>query len=182
MDRTPELGDIVEGYCERCRLNLDLSVAVITEGIVKQVQCRTCNNFVPFRAVEPESVRKERVFKRVLNMRDRKTSRSRAAAEAQRNAAAAATDSAATASASIQARREARARWETLTDGVDSTRALPYRPQRGYSEGDFILHKAFGMGYVESTSKPESDTPPQTALVVFRTGERQLPINQPSDD
>ena len=66
-------------------------------------------------------------------------------------------------------------RWLELTEGVDSTGAVPYTHYRRFSEGDYILHKSFGMGYVESVEEDE-------IVVVFREGPQTLLINQPYDE
>ena len=163
MAKPPELGDIVEAYCERCRLNLDASIAAVDGDEIRQVQCRTCNNFVRYKKPVAESVRKDRVIKRVLRMRDRKMGRSATAAPDP------------TPAPPPKPKAVVSERWVELTDDMDSTRATPYVATRVYGEGDYILHKSHGMGYVERLDGEES------MVVLFRLGEQALPINQPRE-
>lgn len=167
MADVPQLGDIIEAYCEKCRLNLDVSVAVVTDGEVKQVQCRTCQNFVPYKPVVPDSVKKDRAFKRVLRMRDRKSQARQPVVTKKGEAPPAKTLAARTPGIDP--------RWVELTDDMDSTRAVPYRQNRTYSEGDYLLHKAYGMGYVDAVEDGE-DGP--MAKVLFRNGHQMLACNR----
>lgn len=180
MAKQPQLGDIVEVYCEKCRLNLDASIAAMVGDEIKQVQCRTCGNFVPFREPVPDSVKKERVFKRVLAMRDRRsqqqpTTIQRRGQEPVGPEAAAAAAAAARPDPAVRAKQNADvARWREATDQVDSRSAVPYTAQRSFREGEFVLHKTFGMGHVESVTEDEM-------VVLFREGEQTLPINREQD-
>ena len=66
-----KLGDIVEGYCSSCKLNLDVSVAAVVKEVVKQVQCRTCGNFVNYKPpVDLE--KKAQAMKRLMRMQEKK--------------------------------------------------------------------------------------------------------------
>ena len=164
MAKKPELGDVIEAYCEHCRLALDVSVAAVTDGEVKQVQCRTCSNFVPYRPPSDATKRRQRVIRRVLANRDRKQSRSARPVEAT------------TPDPPVPQKIPTDPRWLELTEGVDSTGAVPYTHYRCFSEGDYILHKSFGMGYVESVGEDDQ------IVVVFREGQQTLLINQPYDE
>jgi hypothetical protein len=194
MAKQPELGDIVEVHCEKCRLNLDASVAAVIEGEIKQVQCRTCSNFVAYKAPVPEAVKKERAFKRVLSMRDRKSGRrgSSMPAVTRRGGGRPPTMSGGGSAAPPMPPAGAGApgtpvmmaprvdpehvkRWRELTDEVDSRNALPYTRQRVFQEGEFLLHKAHGMGFVEAVEGDE-------ITVFFRESTETLAINQESDD
>ena len=179
MAGQPQIGDIVEAYCEKCRLNLDVSIAAVVGDEVKQVQCRTCGNFVPYKEPIPDSVRKERVFKRVLAMRDR---RSQAPTTIQRRGQAPEPPPEAPPApgnwptpADRARQSEDERRWREVTDQVDSRSALPYAAHRAFREGEYVLHKTFGMGHVESVTETDM-------LVLFREGEQTLPINQPNED
>lgn len=171
MGKKPSLGDIVEVHCEKCRVNLDASVAAMEGDEIKQVQCRTCGEFVRYREPVPESVRKDRVIRRVLAMRERKSQR-----PTRRRASEPAMPEAPAAPVVPAFDPEERRRWQEVTDGVMSTTATPYVAQRQYHEGDFVLHKAHGMGYVERLEGDESMS------VLFRNGTVELPINQPRDN
>lgn len=179
MAKQPQLGDIIEAYCEKCRLNLDASVAAVVGDEVKQVQCRTCGNFVPYREPVPDSVKKERVFKRVLAMRDRRSQQPTTIQR--RGQEPVAPDGAASPAVpridpAVRAKQnEDERRWREVTDQVDSRSAVPYTAQRTFREGEFILHKSFGMGHVESVTD-------DAMVVLFREGEQTLPINQDETD
>ena len=167
MADVPQLGDIIEAYCEKCRLNLDVSVAAVADGEIQQVQCRTCNNFVPYKEPVPDSVKKDRAFKRVLRMRDRKSGAGRQPVVTQKGTPP--PKQLASRTPGIDPR------WVELTDDMDSTRAVPYTPQRRYSEGDYLLHKSFGMGYVEAVEDGEEGP---EAKVLFRNGHQLLACNR----
>ena len=160
-----KIGDIVEVYCPRCRLNLDANVAVVHEGTIRQVECRTCRNFVPYRPPMDMERKRERDLRRLMRMQARK----RAAEQGERRPAAS--------GASEGGTDPLRARWEDLTDGVDSRFARPYDRHRTYHAGDFLLHKRYGMGHVE-----QSDPDGGKMVVLFRTGLQELVQAQPRQD
>ena len=64
----PALGDIIEAHCTHCRLNLDCNVAAVVEGAVKQVQCRTCGNFVAHKPPVDMAQRKQEQIRRLMKM------------------------------------------------------------------------------------------------------------------
>ena len=163
MATTPELGDVIEAYCEHCRLPLDVSIAAMDGDQILQVQCRTCQNFVRYRPASDARTRRQRVIKRVLASRDRKSSRSADSPSAEETPPA-------------PQRPAVDPRWLELTEGVDSTGAVPYTHYRRFSEGDYVLHKSYGMGYVQRLEDDER------IIVIFREGEQTLLINQPYDE
>jgi hypothetical protein len=181
MEKRPDLGDIVEAYCPRCRLNLDASVAAITGGEIRQVQCRTCGNFHEFKSPVPPETLKERGLKRALNMKKKRTfvpsvtvkSGGRIKELPGRNG------DAATAPAAPPKPAGSSDEWHKHTDGVPSHKASLYRPQRRYSTGDYLIHKQHGMGYVKEVSSQDGK---EWAVVVFRLLNETLPVNRPDED
>ena len=152
------LGDVIEGYCSSCKLNLDVSVAALVEGVAKQVQCRTCNNFIAYKPPVDMQKKKEAALKRLMKMQEKK----------QKEAAKAGSGPAAPAAVEVE-------RWKTLTDPVMSWHAKPYDQVRVFKAGQFILHKKEGMGHVESADEEE-------IIVLFKGGLHRLAHNQERDD
>jgi len=153
-----DLGDVIEGYCSSCKLNLDVSIAALVEGIPKQVQCRTCNNFVTYKPPVDMQKKKEAALKRLMKMQEKK----------QKAAAKKGSGPAAPAAVEVE-------RWKTLTDPIMSWQAKPYDQHRTYKGGSFILHKKEGMGHVESADDAE-------LIVLFKGGLQRLPHNQERDE
>lgn len=156
MEAKFDIGQEIEAYCERCRLNLNCTISAMDEDQIKQVECRTCGNFVRYRPPVDESARKQKMLERVLRMRDKK--RQKRPPNAPRSS------------------MNADPRWVEMTEGVNSTWAVPYRAERMYEEGDFVLHKRFGLGYVDRQEKEKE------IAVLFREGVIFLPVDQPIDE
>ena len=146
------IGDILDIYCTRCRLNLDGAVAALKDERVIKVTCRTCWNEVPFR--EPVDFQ-ARNKKRLDNLLKRK--------EKQRIEAAA---------PSSDAPDALRALWDELTDKVDARYAKVYDPTKTFAAEDALLHKQLGMGIVHSVDQDGE------LNVLFRTGFHRIPSQQ----
>ena len=153
-----KLGDIVEGYCSSCKLNLDVSVAAVVEEVVKQVQCRTCGNFVNYKPPVDLVKKKAQAMKRLMRMQEKKRKE------------AAKTGAEASAPPAVEVQR-----WKELTDPVMSWHAKPYDKHRQFKAEQFILHKKEGMGHVESAEENE-------IIVLFKGGLVSLPHNEPRDE
>jgi hypothetical protein len=153
----PELGDIVEAHCTSCRLNLDCNVAAVDEGQIKQVQCRTCGNFVAYKPPVDMAAKREAQIRQLIKMKGQQRK------GASRSSSAASSESVAS------------ERWKELTDPVLSWQARPWDRHRGFKVGEFILHKAHGMGHVESVDEFE-------VIVLFREGLETVPHNEPRDE
>lgn len=151
------IGDIIDIYCTRCRLNLDGSIAALKDGTIKKVTCRTCWNEVPYRKPVDFKARNQ---KRLDNLLKRK--------EKQRKEAAA---------PSADAPDALRALWDELTDKVDARYAKVYDATRAYQTEDALLHKQLGMGIVHNVDQDGEMN------VLFRTGFHRIPSQQePEDD
>ena len=178
-----DLGDIVEAYCPACRLNLDASVAALmSDGSIAKVQCRTCGNFHEFREPVSEEQRRERGVQRAMNMRRKRTyvpdatiKRGGKVVVQMGNRPPQAPTSKVVAEP-VVVNAAARSEWEKLTAGVSSTQASLYREQRKYREGDFLIHKKYGFGYVKEVRDVDGG---EWAVVVFRDLTDTLPINRP---
>ena len=150
------IGDIIDIYCTRCRLNLDGSVAALKDNVIKKVTCRTCWNEIPFR--EPVDF-KARDQKRLDNLLKRKE-RQRKEAEAP----------------STETPDALRALWDELTDKVDARYARVYDPTREYKNEEALLHKQHGMGIVHSVDQDGEMN------VLFRTGFHRIPSQQAPEE
>lgn len=157
--KTPTVGQEIDAYCPRCRLNLDVVVSAVVDGAIKQVQCRTCLNFVEYKPPEDLDARKGQMLKRLMKMQEKKGKGAPAAA-------------APAPAASVEQER-----WRELTDQVDSRSARPYDRLRVYKPGDFVLHKKHGIGHVES-----ADADAMEMIVLFKEGLVSLPFNEPLDE
>lgn len=190
MSKAPELGDIVEAYCQACRLNLDASVAALDGGDIKQVQCRTCGNFHAYKPPVSEEVRRERGIKRALNMRKKRMSPppqatikrgGRIVESTVRGPGAPGTPGGGPPATGTAPTRTENTEddWRGLTEGVKSTQATIYRQSRRYAQGDFLIHRKLGLGYVKDVRTVDDE---DWAVVVFRTQNDTLPMNRESDE
>lgn len=152
------IGDILEVWCSRCRLNLDASVAALVSGEVVKVTCRTCGNEVKYQPPQDMRERKQKALERLMRAREKK----RAGLPV----------SAMTGPSAL------RKLWDELTDKVDARDARVYEAARTYEPEDALLHKQFGMGIVHEV---QGDG---LLRVLFRDGFRELPSGQepPEDD
>jgi hypothetical protein len=177
-----DLGDILEAYCPACRLNLDASVAaLLPDGAVAKVQCRTCGNFHEFKAPVPDDVRRERGMQRAMNMRRKRTyvpdatiKRGGKVVVQMGNRPPDSPVSQVAVAPAVHA--ESRSEWEKVTAGVGSTQASLYREQRKYRAGDYLIHKKHGFGYVKEVRQVEDG---EWAVVVFRDLTETLPVGRP---
>jgi hypothetical protein len=157
--KEPFVGQDIDAYCPRCKLNLDVVVSAVHMGEIKQVQCRTCGNFVEYKPPADMQAKKDQMLKRLMKMQQTKNKGKPVAA------------------APKPAASPERARWEELTDQVDSRSARPYDKHRLYQAGQFVVHKKLGIGHVESSDPEEMEM-----IVLFKDGLETLPMNEPVDD
>jgi hypothetical protein len=153
------LGDIIEVYCSKCRLNLDASVAAIIGGEVVKVMCRTCGNEVPNKPPVDPKLKKEKALERLMKMRAKKSEGPKHVAPSPESPAVA-----------------VRKLWDDLTATADPLRAKVYDRHRTYAVNDVVLHKQFGMGVVHAKDQDDE------LNVLFRDGFQRLESNQPVDE
>jgi hypothetical protein len=158
----PKLGDILEAYCSRCQLNLDVSVAAVVDGKPVKVMCRTCGNEVRYRAPVDLMVKKRKQLDRLMRAR-----------QPEINPAAESNESE---DASLASRIALRKLWDELTDKVDARYAQVYVATRTYGMEDALLHKKHGMGIVHEVHADGMIN------VLFREGFQQLETGQPPPD
>lgn len=154
---TAQIGDIIDIYCPRCRLNLDGSVAAVDGATVLKVTCRTCGNESKYKPAVDMEAKKKKQLERLMKMRDKKMRGPEVSAPVQTNAL--------------------RALWDELTDKVDARYAKVYDPSRTYKAEDAILHKQHGMGIVHDVHGDGEMN------VLFRTGFHRIPSGvEPEED
>ena len=144
-----DIGDIVEAYCSRCKLNLDTSVAALKNGSVVKVMCRTCGNEVKYRDPVDPQVQKQKALQRLMRKRNKKFEPLK--------------------ETELKGPSSLRELWNELTDEIDARYARVYNSETQYAIKDALLHKRHGMGIVHSVNDDG------TISVLFRKGFIQLP-------
>ena len=186
-----KVGDETEGYCPRCRLNTYQAIAATDGREIFTATCRTCRNTSAWRKeISADELRQKQMKKLQKLTRDRvrmsgppeviskrpqkggdlsaplrelskltgKTMSLESAPpahEAPKAVAAPAGD-------------ERTAKWRALTDRLSSRDGKPYVASRIYKAGDVVLHKAHGLGVVQSVVHENA------CLVLFRDLETVL--------
>lgn len=159
--RPPQLGDIIEAYCSRCRLNLDCNVAAVYNGQILKVECRTCRNFVAFKPPKDMEAKKQSAVDKLMKLQSRKRT----------------LETKSSGKAAPEKPSTDLVRWQALTAEFDIRKARPYDAHRVYKTGEYVLHKKLGVGYVEE-SDPEADT----FRVLFRDALCELEQNVPIEE
>jgi hypothetical protein len=190
-----KVGDQIDGYCQRCRLNTYQNVAATDGRTVFTVTCRTCRNTMNWKPeVSAEEIRAKQMKKLAKLQRDRirlPSTPEVVSKRPQRGGDLAAPlrelskltgkpmelpkdsptppvqpdASIAGAATPADARN---ARWQQLTARLSSRDGKPYQPIRTYKAGDVVLHKAHGLGVVESIVNENA------CMVLFRDTETVL--------
>ncbi len=163
---TAKLGDVIEVWCRYCKLNLDANVSALApDGGIAKVQCRTCRHFQDHKEPVPDSVRREKLVKKVLALAERRGARPPGAL------------SRPTTHEPLSAEAVARAMWEEATKDASPMKIKTYDEHRRYAPQDMVAHKAFGLGVVHEV-RDEDDT----LLVLFRDGYQRIEHNRPRDE
>ena len=157
------IGDIVEAYCSRCRLNLDTSVAAVLDGHVQKIMCRTCGNECKYRPPVDMDARKQQQLKRLMRKHEKRREEQAKPTPVEP-------------STGESPRAVLRKLWDELTDAVDARYARVYDPAREYEPEEAILHKRLGMGIVQEVNDSG------TMRVLFRTGFEELEMAAPEDE
>ena len=152
---TRSIGDEVDFYCSKCKLNLHGNVASVVDGEVKQVTCRTCHFTVAFKREKTAAEFKAQQLKRAFALRDRRQQPQVVGAD--RGAA--------------SRGPEVTNRWRKLTEDVDARFAPRYAPEKSYEEGDLVIHKQYGLGIVQQVLHEKG------FVAIFRTVELPLEMN-----
>ncbi len=151
-----DIGDIVEIYCLRCRLNLDASVSALVGGVVVKCTCRTCGNEVKYKAPVDEKLKKKKALEKLMRMRNKKL----AGMEEK----------------DMRGPSALRQLWDEMTDKVDVRYSRSYSETDTYSVEDAIRHKGHGLGIVQNI---DGDG---TLNILFRKGFVELPSGIDPDE
>ena len=130
-----DLGDMIEIYCRYCRRNLNGVIASIVDGKVAKVRCRTCGHFQDYKPPKDMSKEKERAMKRLMRSYNRKQAAKTRAVQQE-------------ADKPLGQAAALRQLWEQETREADFRNTKVYDAHRSYELGDFIGHKALGLGKV----------------------------------
>ena len=78
------VGEEIDGYCSRCRLNVHMIVNAVNGDEVLAVTCRTCRNTVKYKPEISEEARRAKAMKKLMRLRTKdasQTTRSRVKAK-----------------------------------------------------------------------------------------------------
>jgi len=153
-----KIGDEIDFYCSKCRLNLHGNVAAVsTGGKALKVTCRTCHFTGPYKVEKTDAEIRGKMLKRALAMRDARTSRTADLTRATQPSGG----------------TDVTKRWRKLTEDVDSRHASMYAPHKAFEEGDALIHKQHGLGVVTQVLHDNA------FVALFRTVEVPLEMNAP---
>lgn len=140
-------GSEIDAWCTKCRMDLGHRIVAMVGGQPKRVVCQTCGSQHNYRAPRSGA---------------RSTVRSRGAASAGKSGAAPRVTQKAKAEA------ERLGEWEARIAGQAVTAFTRYAMDKQLSEGELVLHKKFGEGYVVDVLEDGK------VNIMFRDGARTL--------
>ena len=143
-------GDIIESRCTKCRKVLNHRIVAMVDGVIKRVECNTCNGVhnyhAPPVAKEPKSPKKAVVSKPRSSSAVPRVSKKDP----------------------VEIERE---EWATLQPTFDPEKALPYDMNGRFLAKRLLLHPLFGLGVVKTV------TVPNKMQVLFKEGIKLLRCN-----
>ena len=154
-----ELGDTLDIYCRYCKRNLNGVVAAIVDGEVVKVRCRTCGHFQPFQPPKDMKKAKQQALKRLIRSHAKKQE-----------------EKAKPAQPALDQSNAIRQLWDQETQAANVRNTKVYDAHRTYEVGDFIAHKALGLGKVMEVSGPHM------LKVLFRDRIAELEQGLPQED
>jgi len=157
-----QVGDEIDFYCRRCRLNLHGNISSVVGTQVKTVTCRTCRGTVPYSPEKSEQEMRAGMLRKAFAIRDR------------RGQALAA--DAASRTEPITGGPEVTRRWREDTQEADARYAPRYEPWRTFEKGDFVIHSQHGLGVVTQVLHENA------FLALFRKIELPLEMGIPRPD
>jgi hypothetical protein len=143
-------GDIIESRCTKCREVLNHRIVAMVDGIVKRVECNTCNGVHNYYA--PPAAKAAKVTKTAAVSKPRSPG---AAPRVSRKDPA-------------EVERE---EWASLQHTFDPEKALPYDMNGRFLAKRLVLHPMFGLGIVKTV------TVPNKMQVLFKDGIKLLRCN-----
>jgi hypothetical protein len=163
MDSTTPfaIGDEIDFFCKKCRLNLHGNIAALRGAEVAKVTCRTCRSTQPYFPERSEEELRSGLLKRAFRIRDRRQQQFTDMEKAR-------TDTAAL--------PDVTKRWREATENVNANYARKYSETAAFKEGDVIVHTVHGLGIVTSLLHE------QGFLALFRKAEVPLPMSMPAKE
>jgi hypothetical protein len=153
-----KLGDDIDAYCKRCRLNLNASVTALNNGEVVQVFCRTCFTTQPYKPPVNVAEKRKKALERVLRMRDKKIKGEQKSAPENPDD-----------SPVKEIPKKPENMWDEMMKDFDFRKGKPYDASRNYQMKDFLLHKIHGVGIVVNLVDEK------TIQVLFKNSLQNLP-------
>jgi len=151
------IGDEIDFFCKKCRLNLNGNVTSLQGDSVAKVTCRTCRSTQTYMPERSEEEVRSGLMKRAFRIRDRRSQQWTDMEKAR-------TD--------LKALPDITRRWREATENANANYARKYNPEAAYKEGEVILHSENGLGIVVRVLHE------QGFLALFRKAELPLPMNQ----
>jgi hypothetical protein len=154
------VGDELPFWCSNCNLNLWGNVAAMDGPDVVQVSCRTCRSTVIYRPEKSDLELRRRTLQKVFSIRDRRKQRWNETGPVVK----------------AGTKEDVTKRWREATEGIDSRYAPMYAPEKGFEEGDTLIHPEHGFGIVAKVLHENA------ALVLFRLAEVPVEMNVTSQE
>ncbi len=154
-----DLGDRLDIYCRYCKRNLNGVVSAVQDGKVAKVRCQTCGHFQPYQPPRDMKKAKERALKRLVRSHAKKQDNQPLHTEPGMNQETA-----------------IRHLWDQETQAANVRNTRVYDVHHTYGVGDFIAHKALGLGKVMEVGANNR------LKVLFRDRIAELEHGLPRDD
>lgn len=138
-------GSEVDAWCTKCRLDLNHRIVALVQGRPKRVVCLTCGSQHNYRAPKGQQ---QPASRRTVKSSARTSVRSPSRA-----------------SSAEQQRLKS---WEEQVAGRREQDFRPYSMDAHFSEGELIMHKKFGQGYIQGVLEDGK------VQVMFQGGARTL--------
>lgn len=135
-------GDIIEAVCTRCRSVLNHTIVAMVGEKVVRVECNTCHGVHNYREKVEKKAPSSGTAVRRTTSAPREPKRDQGAAD--------------------------REEWESLSAGMDRSRAIPYDIEGSFRVDDLVDHSVFGLGVVKTVIKPNK------MEVLFEHGKKLL--------
>lgn len=157
-------GGRIETTCSRCNDITGHVIVAMVDGVIIKVECQACGSVHKYREVRKPKLKSETSgVRRVRSGESREAAVSLARSEAAKKAA--------QTRANQRAQQEAEAvmvAWKSVIVSKGTRDARPYNMTEGYAVGDIVDHPVFGMGEVQSATRPDK------MEVLFKEGVKVL--------
>lgn len=160
MMRRHDIGDEIEFYCSKCKLNLRGNVGAMAEGNVQKVTCRTCHFTVDYKPEMSEAERRAKLMKKAFALRGRRRQQKVPQAKIL---------------PSSSGSGDLTRRWREQTEELSFTDAVRYDATECYEVRDVVLHREHGLGIVQQVLHEKA------MLTLFRKVEVPLEMNAAAD-